>query len=44
MPASRFHDVANLDAAVLRPIYFALKELTAAEEAKRATLVQKAVS
>jgi hypothetical protein len=37
-------DVANLDAAVPCPIYFALKELAAAEEAQYATLVKKAVS
>ncbi|HET9477152.1 MAG TPA: DUF1801 domain-containing protein [Dehalococcoidia bacterium] len=39
-----FNDVANLDEGRLWPTAFALKELTAAEEAKIAALVKKAVS
>jgi uncharacterized protein YdhG (YjbR/CyaY superfamily) len=39
-----FNDVANLDEGDLWPISFALKELTATEEAKIAALVKKAVS
>ncbi len=39
-----FSDKANLDDGGLWPIAFALKELTAAEEAKIAALVKKAVS
>jgi hypothetical protein len=39
-----FNDVANLDEGALWPICFALKELTAAEEAKIAAIVKKAVS
>src|SRR5512139_1814073 len=39
-----FNDVANLDEGVMWPTSFALKELTAAEEAKIAALVKKAVS
>ncbi len=39
-----FSDTANLDEGNMWPISFALKELTAAEEAKIATLVKKAVS
>jgi uncharacterized protein YdhG (YjbR/CyaY superfamily) len=39
-----FNDVANLDEGNMWPIAFALTELTAAEEAKIATLVKKAVS
>ena len=39
-----FNDGANLDEGGMWPIYFALKELTAAEEAKIAALVKKAVS
>ena len=39
-----FNDVAKLDEGNLWPISFALTELTAAEEAKIATLVKKAVS
>ncbi len=39
-----FNDGANLDEGAMWPIYFALKELTAAEEAKIAALVKKAVS
>jgi uncharacterized protein YdhG (YjbR/CyaY superfamily) len=39
-----FNDVANLDEGALWPTAFALKELTAAEEAKIVALVKKAVS
>jgi uncharacterized protein YdhG (YjbR/CyaY superfamily) len=39
-----FNDAANLDEGGLWPVAFALKELTAAEEAKIAALVKKAVS
>ncbi len=39
-----FSDKANLDDGSLWPIAFALKELTAAEEARIAALVKKAVS
>jgi uncharacterized protein YdhG (YjbR/CyaY superfamily) len=39
-----FNDSANLDEDHMWPIYFALTELTAAEEAKIAALVKKAVS
>ena len=39
-----FSDVANLDEGDLWPIGFALKELTAAEEARIIALVKKAVS
>jgi len=39
-----FNDTANLDEGVLWPVAFALKELTAAEEAKIGALVKKAVS
>ena len=39
-----FNDEANLDEGGLWPIYFALKELTDAEEARIAALVKKAVS
>ena len=39
-----FNDDANLDEGVMWPTSFALKELTAAEEAKIAALVKKAVS
>jgi uncharacterized protein YdhG (YjbR/CyaY superfamily) len=39
-----FNDVANLDEGHMWPIAFALKELTAAEEAKIAALVKKALS
>jgi uncharacterized protein YdhG (YjbR/CyaY superfamily) len=38
-----FSDEANLDKGALWPVAFALKELTAADEAKIATLVKKAV-
>ena len=39
-----FSDAANLDEGALWPTAFALKELTAAEEAKISKLVKKAVS
>jgi uncharacterized protein YdhG (YjbR/CyaY superfamily) len=39
-----FNDDANLDEGVMWPVAFALKELTAAEEAKIAELVKKSVS
>ena len=39
-----FSDEANLDEGALWPTSFALKDLTAAEEAKIAALVKKAVS
>jgi uncharacterized protein YdhG (YjbR/CyaY superfamily) len=39
-----FNDVANLDDGAMWPASFALKELTASEEAKIAALVKKAVS
>ena len=39
-----FSDAANLDEDALWPVAFALKELTAAEEAKIGALVKKAVS
>ena len=39
-----FNNMANLDEGAMWPIAFALKELTAAEEAKIAALVKKAVS
>ena len=39
-----FSDKANLDEGAMWPTSFALKELTAAEEKKIATLVKKAVS
>jgi len=39
-----FNDAANLDEGSMWPTSFALTKLTAAEEAKIATLVQKAVS
>jgi len=39
-----FNDVANLDEGAMWPTSFALKELTAADEAKIAALVKKAVS
>jgi uncharacterized protein YdhG (YjbR/CyaY superfamily) len=38
-----FNDTANLDKGAMWPTSFALKELTAAEEAKIAALVKKAV-
>jgi uncharacterized protein YdhG (YjbR/CyaY superfamily) len=39
-----FNDAANLDEGHMWPIAFALKELTAAEEARIGALVKKAVS
>src|SRR5205814_8689375 len=39
-----FSDQANLDEGTLWPVAFALKELTAAEEARIGALVKKAVS
>src|SRR2546428_11400382 len=39
-----FSDTANLDEGALWPVAFALKELTAAEEARITTLMKKAVS
>ena len=39
-----FNDTADLDKGAMWPTSFALKELTAAEEAKIAALVKKAVS
>jgi uncharacterized protein YdhG (YjbR/CyaY superfamily) len=39
-----FDDAANLDEGNLWPVAFALKELTAAEEARIGALVKKAVS
>jgi hypothetical protein len=39
-----FNDAANLDEGTMWPTSFALKELTAADEAKIARLVKKAVS
>jgi uncharacterized protein YdhG (YjbR/CyaY superfamily) len=39
-----FNDTANLDEGAMWPTAFALKELTAAEEAKIIALVKKAVS
>ena len=39
-----FNDTANLDEGAMWPTSFALKELTAVEEAKIAALVKKAVS
>ena len=39
-----FSDAANLDEGAIWPVGFALKELTAAAEAKISTLVKKAVS
>jgi uncharacterized protein YdhG (YjbR/CyaY superfamily) len=38
-----FSDTANLDKGALWPVAFALKELTAAEEAKIVSLVKRAV-
>jgi uncharacterized protein YdhG (YjbR/CyaY superfamily) len=37
-----FNDAANLDKGAMWPVAFALKELTATEEAKIAALVKKA--
>jgi uncharacterized protein YdhG (YjbR/CyaY superfamily) len=39
-----FSDAANLDEGAIWPVAFALKELTAAEEARIGALVKKAVS
>ena len=39
-----FSDEANLDEGAMFPVAFALKELTAAEEARISALVKKAVS
>jgi hypothetical protein len=39
-----FSDAANLDEGEMWPVEFALKELTAAEEARITALVKKAVS
>ena len=39
-----FNDTANLDEGALWPVAFALKELTATEEARIAALVKKAAS
>ncbi len=39
-----FNDTANLDEGALWPVAFALKELTATEEARISALVKKAVS
>jgi len=39
-----FNDVANLDAGAMWPVAFALKKLTAADEAKIVVLVKKAVA
>ena len=39
-----FNDAANLDEGALWPVAFALKELTAADEARIGALVKKAVS
>src|ERR671936_898945 len=39
-----FNDAANLDKGSMWPVAFALKELTAADEAKIGALVKKAVS
>ena len=38
-----FNDAANLDEGALWPIYFALTEVTAAEEARIGALVKRAV-
>ncbi len=39
-----FNDAANLDDGAMWPVAFALKELTAADEARIAALVKRAVS
>jgi len=39
-----FNDVANLDDGNMWPVTFALKELTAADEARITELVKRAVS
>jgi hypothetical protein len=38
-----FNEAANLDEGAMWPVAFALKDLTAAEEARIAALVKKAV-
>jgi hypothetical protein len=43
-PTLGFSDKANLDEGTVWPVAFALKELTAADEARIAALVKKAVS
>jgi uncharacterized protein YdhG (YjbR/CyaY superfamily) len=43
-PTFGFNDTANLDEGAMWPTSFALKELTAAEEARIGALVKKAVS
>jgi hypothetical protein len=43
-PPFGFSDKANLDEGAMWPTAFALKELTAAEEARIGALVKKAVS
>jgi uncharacterized protein YdhG (YjbR/CyaY superfamily) len=39
-----FNDTANLDDGAMWPVAFALRELTAADEARIGALVKKAVS
>jgi hypothetical protein len=39
-----FSDTANLDEGAMRPVAFALKKLTATEEARIVALAKKAVS
>ncbi|HST06331.1 MAG TPA: DUF1801 domain-containing protein [Chloroflexia bacterium] len=39
-----FNDIANLDEGAMWPVAFALKELTAAEEARISALVKQAIS
>jgi uncharacterized protein YdhG (YjbR/CyaY superfamily) len=39
-----FSDRANLDEGAMWPVYFALKELTAAEEERISALLKRAVS
>ncbi len=43
-PTFGFQHEANLDEGAMWPVAFALKDLTAAEEARIAALVKKAVS
>ncbi|HKV30187.1 MAG TPA: DUF1801 domain-containing protein [Candidatus Dormibacteraeota bacterium] len=43
-PTLGFSDAANLDEGAMWPVAFALKDLTAADEARIAALVKKAVS
>ncbi len=43
-PTFGFSDTANLDEGAMWPVAFALKELTATEEARISALVKKAVS